>query len=172
MSAIFAGFTFTAIQLPLTDAANWLLTSQGRGKDILRVASINAFITLASFIIGLPFGPLGVAIAFSAIGLLVRLPILYYVAGGRGPVTTFDLWTRFLRHLPLWVVMFVATWLMRAMVADLHPLTQLLICAPVGVLTGIVFISHVSAPAKSGNTPTRDCTGVEQEPMNETIGCT
>ena len=139
-SAIFAGFTFTAIQLPLSSAANWLLTSQGRGKDILRVTSIAAFLTLASFIVGLRFGPLGVAIAFSATGLLVRMPILYYIAGRRGPVTTSDLWTRFLRHLPLWVVMLVATWLTRATVAHLHPLIQLLICAPVGVLTGIAFI--------------------------------
>jgi len=140
VSAIFAGFTFTAIQLPLTSAANWLLTSQGRGRDILRVASINAFVTVASFIIGLPFGPLGVAIAFSGIGLLVRLPILYYVAGGHGPVTTCDLWTRCLRHLPLWVFMFVATWLMRGMVAESQPLIQLLVCAPIGVLAGIGFI--------------------------------
>ena len=43
VSAIFAGFTFTTIQLPLSDAANWLLTSQGRGKDIFRVTSINCF---------------------------------------------------------------------------------------------------------------------------------
>ena len=140
VSTIFAGFTFTAIQLPLSAAGNWLLTSQGRGKDIFRVTSINALLTLASFIVGLPFGPLGVAIAFSATGLLVRMPILYYIAGRRGPVSTSDLWTRSLRHLPLWVVMFVATWLMRAMVGQSHPLTQLLICAPVGVLTGIVFI--------------------------------
>src|SRR5947207_14395915 len=138
--AIFAGFTLTAIQLPLSSAANWLLTSQGRGKDIFRVASINGVLTLASIIVGLPFGPLGVAIAFSSVGLLVRMPILYYVAGRRGPVSTSDLWTRFLRHLPLWVVMLVATWLMRATVANMHPMTQLLICAPVGVLTGILFI--------------------------------
>src|SRR5207245_8493021 len=95
-----------------------------------------AFVPLASFVIGLPFGPLGVAIAFSAIGLLGRLPILYYIAGRRGPVTTSDLWTRFFRQLPLWVVMFVTTWLIRSAVADLHPLTQSLICAPIGVLAG------------------------------------
>ena len=139
-SAIFAGFTFMTISLPLSYAGNWLLTSQGRGKDIFRVTSINAFVTLASFIIGLPFGPLGVAIAFSATGPLVRLPILYFTAGRRGPVSTSDLWTRFLRHLPLWVVMLIATWFMRGMVANFQPLTQLLICAPVGVLTGIAFI--------------------------------
>ena len=45
-----------------------------------------------------------------------------------------------LRHLALWVIMLVTTWLMRTRVADLHPLTQLLICAPVGALTGIAFI--------------------------------
>jgi O-antigen/teichoic acid export membrane protein len=139
-SAIFAGFTFMALQLPLSSAANWLLTSQGRGKDIFRVNSIAASLTLASFIAGLPFGPVGVAIAFSASGLLIRLPILYYIVGRRGPVSTVDLWTGFLRHLPLWVVIFVATWLMRATVADLRPLTQLLICAPVGVLVGAAFI--------------------------------
>jgi len=139
-TAIFAGFTFTAIHLPLATAANWLLTSQGRGKDIFRVTSINGCLTLASFIVGLPFGPLGVAIAFSAVGLLIRLPILYYIAGRRGPVSTSDLWTRFLRHLPLWVVMLVTTWLMRATVAHFHPLTQLFICAPFGLLVGLAAV--------------------------------
>ena len=95
---------------------------------------------LASFIVGLPFGPLGVAIAFSATGPLVRLPILFYIVGRRGPVSTSDLWVRSLRHLPLWILMFVATWLMRTTVADLRPLTQLLICAPIGVVIGSAII--------------------------------
>ncbi len=139
-SAIFAGFTFTTIALPLSYAGNWLLTSQGRGKDIFRVTSINAFLTLASFIVGLPFGPLGVAISFSATGLLLRLPLLYYVAGRYGPVSTSDLWMRFFRHLPLWVVIFMTTWLTRSVVPDLHPLTQLFLCGPVGVLFGMACI--------------------------------
>jgi PST family polysaccharide transporter len=148
VSPIFAGFTFTAIQFPLSTAANWLLTSQGRGKDILHVTSINAVLTLASLIVGLPFGPFGVAISFSATGLLVRLPILYYIAGRRGPVSTSDLWVRFLRHLPLWLLMLGATWLMRTTVAHFRPLIQLLICAPVGVLTGIAFISMLKPQRK------------------------
>jgi hypothetical protein len=52
-------------------------------------------VTALDIMVGLPFGPLGVAIGFSATGLLVRLPILYYVAGRRGPVSTADLWVRF-----------------------------------------------------------------------------
>jgi O-antigen/teichoic acid export membrane protein len=150
VSAIFAGFTFTAISLPLSTAGNWLLTSQGRGKDILRVTSINGSLALASVIVGLPFGPVGVAIAVSGTALLVRLPILYYIAGRRGPVSTSDLWTRFLRHLPLWVVMFVVTWLMRTVVANHPPLIQLLVCAPFGALTGIGFICIFRPQRKVG----------------------
>jgi hypothetical protein len=81
-----------------------------------------------------------VAVAFSAGGLLIRLPILYYIAGRRGPVSTSDLWSRLLRHLPLWIVMLCTTWLMRASVANVHPLMQLLICTPVGVFAGVAFI--------------------------------
>ena len=98
------------------------------------------FLTLASFIVGLLFGPLAVAIAFSATGLLGRLPILYYISGRRGPVSTSDLWTRFFRQLPLWVAVFATTWLIRSAVTHLHPLTQSLICAPIGVLAGVAFI--------------------------------
>ena len=35
------------------------------------------------------------AIAYSVSCLLIILPVLYYIAGRRGPVTTRDLWIRF-----------------------------------------------------------------------------
>ena len=104
------------------------------------MTSINAVLTLASFIVGLPFGPLGVALAYSSIGLLVRTPIMFYIAGRSGPVSTSDLWTRLLRHLPLWVVMLVATWAMRSVIGQRPPLTELIICASAGILGGVIFI--------------------------------
>jgi len=146
-SAIFAGFTVLAISLPLANVTSWLLTSQGRGKDILIQNSIAAFLSLASFIAGLPFGPVGVAIAFSLSGLLLRLPILYYNAGRKGPVSTKDLWTGFLSHLPLWLVVFAATWCAHQRVAGARPWMQLLICLPIGATVGIAFIA-VSKPQR------------------------
>ncbi len=140
-SVIFAGFAVLAISLPLANVANWLLTSQGRGKDIFIQNSIGAFVSLASFIAGLRFGPVGVAIAFSLSGLLLRLPILYYNAGREGPVSTKDLWTGFLWHFPLWLVVFAATWCAHQWVAAARPWMQLLICLPVGAAAGIAFIS-------------------------------
>jgi polysaccharide transporter, PST family len=140
-SAIFAGFTVLAISFPLANVATWLLSSQGRGKDILYQHCIAASITVGSFIAGLPFGPIGVAVAFSLGALLLRLPILYYNAGRQGPVSTKDLWTGFLRHLPLWLIVFAATWCTHRWVAEAPSWAQLLICIPAGAAVGITFIA-------------------------------
>jgi O-antigen/teichoic acid export membrane protein len=140
-SAIFAGFTFLALYFPLANVANWLLTSQGRGKDLFHQTSIAALLTAGSFVAGLPFGPVGVAMSFSISGLLIRLPILYFYVGRKGPVSTTDLWTVFFRHLPLWVLVFAVTWWVRSCVSNSLPIIQLLICIPVGVAVGAAFIT-------------------------------
>jgi len=139
-STIFAGFTFLALYFPLANVTNWLLTSQGRGKDLFLQTSIAAVLTALSFVVGLPFGPVGVAMSFSLSGLLIRLPILYFNVGRKGPVSTRDLWTRFFWHLPLWLVVFATTWYTRRWVLDARPLVQLLICTPIGAAAGVIFI--------------------------------
>jgi hypothetical protein len=44
--------------------------------------------------------------------------------------------------------MLLAIWSMRALVTRLPPLTQLLICAPVGVLIGVAFICLIESQRK------------------------
>ena len=139
-AAIFGGFTVAALCIPLGNASAWLFTSQGRGRDMLVTQLTNSGAIVLSFLVGLPFGPVGVAIAFSISNLLVRLPIYYFSVGRRGPVRTADLWRVFFRHLPIWVVVFSITWLMLMLAANLAPLAQLLVCVPVGVLAGAAFI--------------------------------
>jgi O-antigen/teichoic acid export membrane protein len=139
-AVIFGGFTVAALCVPLVNASIWLFTSQGRGRDAMVAQSINSCVMILSFLAGLPFGPVGVAIAFSISGPLIRLPVLYFIVGRSGPVRTADLWMAFFRHLPLWIVVFFVTWLTRILFIDLTPLAQLLICAPVGLVTGAAFI--------------------------------
>jgi len=143
-AVIFGGFTIAALCVPLANASTWLFTSQGRGRDMLVAQSINSCVTVLSFLAGLPFGPVGVAIAFSASSLLIRLPILYFAVGRRGPVRTADLWMTFCRHLPVWIVVFVVTSLTRTLIGDLAPLAQLFICAAVGLFAGAAFICSFS----------------------------
>jgi O-antigen/teichoic acid export membrane protein len=140
-AVIFAGFTIAALCIPLANASAWLFTSQGRGRDMFVAQSINACAVVLSFAVGLPFGPVGVATAFSVSSLLVRIPIYYFSAGRRGPVSTTDLWRVFFRHLPLWIIVFAATSLMLFAVADAAPpLAQLVVCGPVGLLVGTAVI--------------------------------
>ncbi len=139
-TAIFAGFTLAALSMPLTTASTWLFASQGRGKDSLMASSLTSFIAVISFVAGLPFGPTGVAIVYSAAGLLIALPVLYYFAGRQGPVTTADLWISIFRYLPLWVVVCGTTSLLRLAFADSTPWVQIIICAPVGLLAGGLLI--------------------------------
>jgi PST family polysaccharide transporter len=143
-AVIFGGFTVAALCIPLANASIWLFTSQGRGRDMLIAQSINSCAMVFSFVAGLPYGPVGVAIAFSVSSLVIRVPILYFMVGRRGPVRTADLWGVFFRHLPVWIIVFFATWLILIPVANLAPLVQLLICGPAGLLAGAAFICSFS----------------------------
>jgi PST family polysaccharide transporter len=137
---IFAGFTMGVLVAPLAAASTWLFASQGRGKDSLISSSLGSGIAVASFVAGLPFGPAGVAIASSAIGLVIGMPVLYYFAGRQGPVTTSDLWSGLFRYLPLWAIVCGATYSVRLLFANSAPLVQLLVCTPVGLIAGLILI--------------------------------
>jgi PST family polysaccharide transporter len=137
---IFAGFSIAALCIPLAGASTWLFQTQGRGKDLLINSLLGSCITVASFVAGLPFGPAGVAIAYSVGGLFIGVPTLFYFAGRQGPVTTADLWSTIFRYLPLWIVVCGVTWLVHLLVMNSVPLVQLVVCAPVGLLAGAILI--------------------------------
>ena len=77
---------------------------------------------------------------YSVVGILMTLPILYYFAGRAGPVTTADLWAGMLRYVPVWAVVWGATYLMRLLLVKWPPLAQVLLCAPVGLIGGLIII--------------------------------
>jgi Membrane protein involved in the export of O-antigen and teichoic acid len=142
---IFGALAVAALSHPLARASTWLFISQGRGGRVwLFVNFLGAGLTIGSFAAGLPFGPAGLAIAYSAVTLFIGVPILYYFAGREGPVTTADLWTGIFRYLPLWIVVCGVTWLVRLLLVNSSPLMQLVVCAPVGLGAGMILICLVT----------------------------
>jgi O-antigen/teichoic acid export membrane protein len=137
---IFEGFTIAALCVPLAHSSMWAMTSQGRGRDTLIAQSINSASTVLAVIIGLPFGPVGVALSYSLSNLVVRLPLYYYCVGRKGPITTSDLWVRFARHLPVWICIVASTWVARTMTDNYAAGFQLVICGLVGAAFGLGFI--------------------------------
>jgi len=148
---LFAAFSLVAVSGPLSGICPWIYESQGRGSDQLRNHTVAGIVTLLSYIVGLRWGPLGVILSVAITSLLVRMPIIYYIAGRSGPVRTRDLWIGFLSNFPCWCSVFLATTLTyRAVAADhFAPIVQLLVCVPVGVFGGALLILMFPRPRAS-----------------------
>lgn len=95
---------------------------------------------MVAFVAGLPFGAVGVAVSYSACTLIVLLPLIFFVAGRRGPVTTRDLWFVFGRQLPVWGVAYFSTAVVRSSLRHLGPGMQVLLSVPAGVGIGSLFL--------------------------------
>jgi len=137
---IVAAFTLVALYTPTTSVAGWLLASQGRGRELLVMGSISSLVTFVVFALGLPFGPVGVATAYSASCFLVQLPLAYHIAGRSGLISAREMWAGFFRQLPLWVVTASTTWIARELLSDRSSLAQLFTAGPIGMLAGAAFV--------------------------------
>lgn len=133
---LFAASALLAISVPAGTVVGWLYQSQGRGKDQLRSHFITGSITFISYLVGLFWGPLGLIISVAVATAIIELPILYYIGGRTGPVSTRDLSSTFVSKLPVWATIFIATFAARMAVAGFSPVVQLLVSIPTGVLTG------------------------------------
>jgi PST family polysaccharide transporter len=146
---LFAAFTLVAISGPLAAVCTWIYESQGRGRDQLRNHTAAGVVTVASYLIGLPWGPIGVIVSLAITSIAIRMPIVYYIAGRRGPVGTFDLWKAFLAHLPCWGIVYITTSVAYRLVQGYSPLSQLMLAAPIGLAVGGALILLLRRPRQS-----------------------
>ena len=90
VSPIFALLGIVGIVQPIASTAGWLFITQGRAGDMFRWALLGGTLTIASIIVGLPWGALGVAASYSLTGLFVVIPLLWWFVGRKGPVRMLD----------------------------------------------------------------------------------
>lgn len=88
---IFQWLGAAALQQPLVASTNWLFVSQGRSGAYLVWGAFNAATSLAAFLAGLPWGPVGVAAAYSITQILLRGPVMWWLATRTGPVLHRDI---------------------------------------------------------------------------------
>ncbi|MGE0830833.1 MAG: lipopolysaccharide biosynthesis protein [Hyphomonadaceae bacterium] len=96
---IFFWLALTGLHQVYTSTFGWLFISQGRGKDFAILGFAGAFLAISSFVVGLPGGPLGVAMAYSICDCVFRLPLNWYMTGRAGPVGYRDLAKNFAPHV-------------------------------------------------------------------------
>lgn len=85
VTPIFIGLSVAGLLQTTNSPANWLFLSQGRTREYMRWGLFVAATSIAAFLCGLPFGPIGVATAYS-ISECLRTPILWWLVGRNGPV--------------------------------------------------------------------------------------
>jgi|ERR1700752_158364 len=87
---IFVILGFSAIIQPIANTTGWLLISQGRTHYLLKWGLISGPIIITSFLIGLPWGAVGVAASYACARVFIVDPLLYWFVGREGPVRTVD----------------------------------------------------------------------------------
>lgn len=95
---IFQILTPTLLVFSLTNPFGWLLLATGRQNRSFRIALVMAGLVVAACIAGLPYGPRGVATAYSATMMLWFLPHIVWSAHG-GPIAPRDLVPAIVRPL-------------------------------------------------------------------------
>jgi PST family polysaccharide transporter len=90
---------------------------------------------VASFIVGLPWGAVGVAIAYAVSDYVVRLPATWWSTGRRGPIRTRDLVVTALPH----AVATVATAVVLVAIAIATPSPSALVCLGLALLGYTVY---------------------------------
>jgi PST family polysaccharide transporter len=76
---------------PLLNTTVWLFVSQARTQELFRWGLVATGTAIVAFIVGLPWGAMGVAAAYTLLDLFIRAPLLLFWVGSRGPVRTRDL---------------------------------------------------------------------------------
>ncbi|RVT93571.1 lipopolysaccharide biosynthesis protein [Sphingomonas crocodyli] len=89
--AIFLWLGLAAIHQPISATTGWLFVSQQRGTEFAWWGLVIAITSIAAFLIGAPWGAVGVAAAYAISDLFIRAPIVWFWVGRRGPVRTRDL---------------------------------------------------------------------------------
>lgn len=97
-AAIFRLLTPTILIFGMIDPLFSLMIANGLQERSLKIAIVIAFLVIASYLIGLPYGPQGVAFAFSAAMTLWVAPHIIWCVY-RTPVSAWDILSVFSRPL-------------------------------------------------------------------------
>lgn len=101
---IFQWLGVCGLQQVMTSTVGWLYLSQGRGGGYFKIGLFNALVSVASFGIGIYWGALGVAAAYTIGSFTILMPATWWATGREGPVSARNLISAALPHFIATVV--------------------------------------------------------------------
>jgi O-antigen/teichoic acid export membrane protein len=89
-STIFRYLSPTVLVFAVANPLGWMLSSMGMVKRLVKMALALAVVMISGYVIGLPYGPNGVALAYSTVMVLSVVPLVIWATRGT-PVSLLDL---------------------------------------------------------------------------------
>lgn len=91
VAPVFSWLCLGGLASPLYSSMSWLFTTQDQTRRQVAYATQTSVISVLAFVVGLPWGPVGVAAGAALSFVLISTPLVCWGATKRGIVTLFDL---------------------------------------------------------------------------------
>ena len=137
---IVAWLGVAALYHPMGYTCSWLFMTQDRTAEMFRWGLIGSALNAAFIVGGLPFGPVGVAASFAVGGLVIRMPVVFWIVSRRGPVSFGNLVRSMLPSSVAALLIVGALWSLRGagLVALDSPLRSLALAVAITVALALV----------------------------------
>jgi PST family polysaccharide transporter len=137
---IFEALGFAGLLQPLNNTSGWLFISQGRSRDFMWWGVAGAISCIFAFSIGLPFGPVGVALAY-AVSEYVRTPALWWLIARRGPIGVSDIVRTAAPHVAGAAFALIGLWLIRPALPAFPSLIALILASTLSYILSSLVIA-------------------------------
>lgn len=137
VSLLFALLGISGLAEPISTTTGWLFVSQGRTDEQFRWGFINTALMVTAIVVGLFWGPVGVALAYGVTGLTIRTPLLFWFVGRRGHVGVGDLYRSLAPFALAAVAILLALGVFRFTAATPSNLVNVLIAAAITAVVGL-----------------------------------
>jgi PST family polysaccharide transporter len=140
VSPIFALLGIAGLVQPILSTGGVLYLTQGRSHHMFQWGLIGSSIIIASFLVGLPWGALGVAAAYSTIFPLIMMPLVFWFVGREGPVRARDLYKTSAPFLAAAVSALFVALALRRLLAITVPIVGIVVCAIAIAITALAVL--------------------------------
>jgi PST family polysaccharide transporter len=90
VAPIFAWLGIAGLVQSASNTTGWIFICQGKTRTMFRWGIYSSAVTIAAFLLGLPWGAVGVAAAYAISGYILRVPVLAATVHRVGPVSGYD----------------------------------------------------------------------------------
>jgi PST family polysaccharide transporter len=140
--SIFKVLAVAAFIQPVVTTVGLVLISLGQSKRYFTVGTINSIIIVISFILGLPWGAIGVAIAYTIASYVMSVPVSWYCFR-RSPISLTDFFSAISRPVIASIITGFVVFSVRSYLANFSDAFSFVLSLIIGLLTYIVVLIFI-----------------------------